>query len=819
MKEFNPENFISHIRQVDLHKERLSTHLIEVGNLCKQFSSKMALPLSGLAIGLLHDVGKYSSEFQHYIRSAAGLFGDDEKKKSQYQKGKIDHATAGGKVVREKLENHSESTILFEMLANCIISHHSKLHDCLSMSGESPFLNRLKNKVIPKNNIYSDQEFIEIFSEIDWEELCKELRTLIQSIDQAAKTNAKIRYFYYGMVTRFLFSCLIDADHTMAANFESSKKAALRTNKSPTLWNEIVKKFEEKLKEKHRGLNNKSSEKIDKIRQVIAKQCLAASTRAKGFFTLSAPTGGGKTLSSLRFALHHAKHHEGIERIIYVIPYTSIIEQNAQVAREYVGEEHLIEHHCNLSAAIDTERNKLLSENWDAPIIFTTMVQFLDSLFSGKTSDARRMHQLAKSLIIFDEIQTLPIKTVYLFNNAVNFLVKFAKSSIVLCTATQPLLHKTDHPASSLLYPLPLTSDNEIVFLDESSTTLHRTQILNECKNAGWTTDEIAHLTIKQCKLYGSTLVVVNTKDSAYELYKILASQQNVSLYYLTTNMCPIHRKDVLRTLQHELEKEKKSSPIVCISTQLIEAGVDINFGSVIRYLAGLDSIVQSAGRCNRHGLDKQLSPVIIVNPQEEKLTHLPEIQVAQDATERVLEEFRKNPEKYDNSLLSKKAIDKFYLYYFFQRTDRMSYPIEEPKTTLFDLLSTNKDVRNNAADFNKNLQVYMCHGFRTAGEKFRVIDTITISVIVPYGEGDPLIKEIASAFTSNKKIVNKQLLRRAQQYSVELFQNTFHKLRGDGIIHEAQEGTSLYYLDERYYSHIFGFTLKEIEKMQTLIP
>lgn len=819
MKEFNPEKFISHIRQVDVRfdKELLSTHLIKVGDLCKEFSSKMDLPLSGGVIGFLHDLGKYSSEFQYYIRGIVGLLGDNAKEKSQRQKGKINHATAGGKIAWEKLQNHSDSSIVFEILANCIISHHTGLHDYLGMNGDSPLLSNLKKGVIPETNIYSDQEFVDKFSQLDWKELCKELRTLVESIDQVSKNNNIIRHFYYGMVTRFLFSCLIDADHTTAANFESPEKAALRTSKESALWKHIAEKFEEKLKEKHGAATSKSSKEIQEIRKIISEQCRKASTKEKGFFTLSAPTGGGKTLSSLRFALHHAKHHTEIERIIYVIPYTSIIEQNAQVARECVGEEHLIEHHCNLSDAIDTERNKLLSENWDAPIIFTTMVQFLDSLFSGKTSDARRMHQLAKSVIIFDEIQTLPIKTVYLFNNAVNFLVKFAKSSVVLCTATQPLLHKTDHPTNFLTYPLPLTSDNEIVSLDESSTTLHRTQIIDECKNGGWTTDEIADITIEQCKLYGSTLVVVNTKDSAYQLYKTLNSQHSVSLYYLTTNMCPIHRKDVLQTLKNELRKEKKSSPIVCISTQLIEAGVDINFGSVIRYLAGLDSIVQSAGRCNRHGLAKQLSPVIIVNPKEEKLTHLRDIEEGQKATDRVLEEFRKNPDKYDNSLLSKKAIDQFYFYYFFKRKDKMYYPVKEPKTTLFDLLSTNKETKKNAADFNKNLEVCMCHGFRTAGQNFRVIDTITIPVIVPYREGDLLIKKIASAFTINKKIVDKQLLRRAQQYSVELFQNTFNELKQEGVIHEAQEGCGLYHLDKRYYSPIFGFTSQETEKMQTL--
>lgn len=822
MNKFNFKDFISHIRQSDFHKEKLFTHLLKVAKLCNLFSSKMNLPVSGFTLGLLHDLGKYSSSFQYYIHAIGGDLGDEEKKKAKSKKGKIDHSTAGGQILWEKAKTYNtNSTIIFEILANCIISHHTGLENFLCMNGESPFLNRLQKETLAKEERDSNQELMDILSYIDWENLYTELKVFIELIDRVtAAENKIIRHFYYGLLTRFLFSCLIDADHTTVANFENPKAIACRSttkDNDSALWSNLVKKFEKKLKEKSKLPFNKGSERVQKLREIISEQSLEASTRAKGLFTLSAPTGGGKTLSSLRFALHHALHHKQIERIIYVIPYTSIIEQNAEVAREYLGEEHIVEHHCNLSPDIDTERNKILSENWDAPIIFTTMVQFLDSLFSSKTSDARRMHQLAKSIIIFDEIQTLPIKTVYLFNNAVTFLIKFAEASIVLCTATQPLLHKTEQ------YSLPSTQDNEIVSIGESSTTLNRTRIINKCTNSGWTKDEIADLTAEQCKLYGSTLVIVNTKDSAYQLYKTLSSRKDITLYHLTTNMCPAHRKYVLQLLQDELRKVKKSSPIVCISTQLIEAGVDISFGSVIRYLAGLDSIVQAAGRCNRHGLDQEPSPVIIVNLQGEKLANLPDIEAAKNATDWVLDEFKVNPNKFDNNLLSKKALDQFYKYYFFKRKSQMSYPItiktcDDVATSLMDLLSTNVKTRKSAKDFEKDLELCMCHGFRTSGEHFCVIESCTVPVIVPYREGNQLINEISAAFTINKKIVDKKLLRRTQQYSVDLFQNTFNELKKKGIVCEMQDGIGLYRLREEYYSDIFGLSLKETEKMQTLI-
>lgn len=821
MKKLNFKDFISHIRRSDFHKEKLCNHLLKVAKLCNQFSSKMNLPVSGFTLGLLHDSGKYSTDFQYYIHAISGDLGDEEKKKAKSKKGKIDHSTAGGQILWEKAKIFNANfRIIFEILANCIISHHTGLEDFLCMNGESPFLNRLQKVTLSKENRDSNQELVHILSYIDWENLYTELKVFIELIDQITdKENKRIRYFYYGLFTRFLFSCLIDADRTVVANFENPKKNSYRNTTKENdsiLWSNLVKKFEKKLEEKNKLPFNKGSTKIQKLREIISKQSLTASTRAKGLFTLSAPTGGGKTLSSLRFALHHALHHKEIERIIYVIPHTSIIEQNAEVAREYLGKEHIVEHHCNLSPDIDTERNKILSENWDAPIIFTTMVQFLDSLFSCKTSDARRMHQLAKSIIIFDEIQTIPIKTVYLFNNAVTFLIKLAEASIVLCTATQPLLHKTER------YSLPLTQDNEILSIDESSTTFNRIRIINKCTNSGWTKDEIADLTVEQCKSCGSTLVIVNTKDSAYQLYKTLSSRKDITLYHLTTNMCPAHRKDVLHILQDELRKVKKTSPIVCISTQLIEAGVDISFGSVIRYLAGLDSIVQASGRCNRHGLQEP-APVIIVNLREEKLNNLPDIKAAKNATDRVLDEFKTNPKKFDNNLLSKKALDQFYNYYFFTRKSEMSYPItiknyDNVSTSLMDLLSINVKTRKSAEYFKKDLDLSMFHGFRTSGEHFCVIESSTIPVIVPYRKGgNQLINEISAAFTINKKIIDKKLLRRTHQYSVDLFQNIFNELKMKEIIWEMQDGIGLYCLKEEYYSDIFGLRLKEREKMQTL--
>ena len=252
-----------------------------------------------------------------------------------------------------------------------------------------------------------------------------------------------VAQFHLGLLVRFLFSALIDADRQDTADSEKPRTARHRQQGNYRTWPELIERFENE----YQKFETKSD--VDKIRKEVAAHCLDAAKRPKGLFTLTVPTGGGKTLASLRFALHHAEHHEkkdGIDRIIYVIPFTTIIDQNAQIVRKILEPTErpedagkiVLEHHSNIGADVQSWKEKLLTENWDAPVVYTTMVQLLEALFGSGTRGARRMHQLAKAVIVFDEIQTLPIKCVHLFNNAINFLVHHCGSTVVLCTATQP---------------------------------------------------------------------------------------------------------------------------------------------------------------------------------------------------------------------------------------------------------------------------------------------------------------------------------------------------------------------------------------------
>ncbi|GAC1381141.1 MAG: hypothetical protein NVS3B3_23580 [Aquirhabdus sp.] len=303
------------------------------------------------------------------------------------------------------------------------------------------------------------------------------------------------------------------------------------------------------------------------------------------------------------------------------------------------------------------------AENWDAPIVITTMVQFLETLFSGGTRGVRRLHQLANSVIVFDEIQTLPINCTHLFCNALNFLTTYTKTTAVLCTATQPLLGNLKHPKKGQLFLLPeneLVHDVELLFQQ-----LERVKIRNKVKIGGWSQDEITALAVKEFETKGSCLVIVNTKAWAQKLYEACAvSIDDEAIFHLSTSQCPAHRQVIFSKIKNRLDN---SLPVLCISTQLIEAGVDVDFASVIRFLAGLDSIAQAAGRCNRNG-KRGLSEVFVVNPDKEPIDTLVDIKVGQEKTRRILNDFA------EDELLSPAAMAQYFDYYFYQRADDMDY-------------------------------------------------------------------------------------------------------------------------------------------------
>ncbi|MFZ5764144.1 MAG: CRISPR-associated endonuclease Cas3'' [Thermodesulfobacteriota bacterium] len=797
--------FIAHCREADGKEQSVCEHLEDVSVICRCFAQKMDVPDVGELLGLLHDFGKYSKQFQSYIKSATGILNfdiDDEFVDAQTLRGKIDHSSAGAQWIWEKFRRYGpQGGLVGQILALCLASHHGGLIDCLKPEGKNGFIARMKKNVEKthlkecENNM--DVEVLRHLDALASPRLIQECSHRILNLVDP-KRNQTVTSFNIGFFARFLFSCLIDADRMNSADFENPDNQKLRQQKAVD-WQSAIKRFEN-----HLATLPVKSEKIDPIRRSISEKCKEKAAGAQGIYTFTVPTGGGKTFASMRYALHHAHQHQ-LDHIIYIIPYTSIIEQNAQAIREAIeveGDEYpwILEHHSNLEPERQTWRDKLIAENWDSPVIFTTMVQFLDALFSGGTRGARRMHQLARSVLIFDEIQTLPINCVHLFCNAINFLVSQAGTTVVLCTATQPLLDKLKAPDKG---QLNIPKENELVCnVAELFDQLRRVRIDTKgIRPQGWTESELADLAVGEFNEKGNCLAVVNTKDWAQRLYETCRSRvEKGSLFHLSTSLCPAHRKKILDQVRQRLDDEL---PVLCISTQLIEAGVDVDFASVIRFLAGLDSIAQAAGRCNRNGRLPQAT-VHVVNPQEEQIDMLHDIKEGRDKALRVFSE------KSGANLLDPDVMNLYFSYYFYSRSNEMVYPVSANQVGRQDsLLSLLSDNHLNVAG-TEPLQLRQ--SFSTAGKIFKAIDAPTEAVIVPYEEGKEIIAGLCAVPEPAKAY---QLLKRAQKFSVNVFPNIMRKLKEKRAIWPVQQGEEIYYLDERYYSQEFGLSTKEVSTMQ----
>ena len=824
IKKQNPP-YLAHHRESDGEDQSVKDHLLGVSSKSGVFASKISLEKQGELIGLLHDLGKYSKEFQDYLGSAIGKINPDEDDfvDAIGLKGKIDHSSAGAQHIWNALQGEvSEKNVVAQILSLCIASHHSGLIDCLTPDGEDNFSRRMakpeERSHLKEAEFSADKEIIRTAINIlEDENLITPLIEIIKEIHQHAKDKNTIFYFQVGLLVRFLFSCLIDADRLDTALFEFPKQTEQRQFGQYLGWETLIARLDRKL-------NSFSTEKeIDQIRADVSIHCSKNSERPKGLFTLTVPTGGGKTLSSLRFALHHAKKHR-MERIFYVIPYTSIIDQNAGEVREILEDSNtdekgsvVLEYHSNIIFENNKTqwREKLLAENWDAPVIFTTSVQFLECLFGGGTRNARRMHQLANSVIIFDEIQTLPIRTVHMFNNAINFLTEICGASVLLCTATQPLLGNVDAKKGCL----SISPSNELMEnMGKLFSDLKRVEILDKTKFSGeWSDEEIAGLANDAIGSSGSCLIIVNTKPKARAIYEQCKKQIFINnLYHLSTNMCAAHRWKILEEIKIKLGNQ----PVLCVSTQLIEAGVDIDFGSVIRSITGMDSIAQAAGRCNRHKKNS-LGRVYIINPESEKIEMLPDIAKGKDVSERIFREFKDDPVSFGSDLLSLEVMKRYYQYYFFDRKDEMSYAIGDNRgqaqDTLLNMLSENRFACGEYKRIHQGQvsPIQLRHSFMTANKIFEVIGAGTQGIVVPYGdEGKKIIADLCGAFDLEKDY---KLLKRAQRYTVNVFPRCLQKLIDADAIYEAQKNSGIFCLKNEYYSEDFGISGQIASKMETL--
>ncbi|MFZ5560006.1 MAG: CRISPR-associated helicase Cas3' [Pseudomonadota bacterium] len=819
---------VAHHRAADGEWQTLAEHLTGVAAWAKLFASKLGLGKLGELLGLLHDLGKYSQAFQTYLKSATGHLNPDEDEEwvdAGKLKGKVDHSSAGAQFAWQTLSqrNSPAARMVGQLVALCVASHHSGLIDCISPDGEDNFTRRM-SKGDEKTHLaealqVADAEIMSRCSQLlEDPELLIEVDLVLKRIEQHHQPRGEVLpgLQQFGLFVRFVFSCLIAGDRIDTALFENPQEARLRPLGTYARWSILIERLESHL------AAFPTRHPIDALRRDISQYCLHAALRAKGIYTLTVPTGGGKTLASLRFALHHAQERK-LDRIIYVIPFTSIIDQNAKVVRSILEpasepEETgriVLEHHSNLTPEFQTWREKMLCEDWDAPVIYTTMVQFLETLFGAGTRGARRMHQLANTVLVFDEVQTLPIRCVHLFNNAVNFLTEQCNSTVVLCTATQPLLHQVDPKKGAIR----LAADHELMpNVGELFEQLKRVDVRDMRKATGWTDAEVAELALDSLRRKGSCLVIVNTKAAAKNIFALVNTDLGEEVaYHLSTDMCPAHRKKVLSKVCARLQTQK---PTLCISTQLIEAGVDVDFQTVIRFLAGMDSIAQAAGRCNRNGRPDP-GAVYIVNPKEENLTMLPDIASGRGVTQRVLDDYGQVPDRYLHNLVGPELLKDYYRYYFFQRQQEMSYAISSKDLgfsgSLLELLSSNaQSVNAHKHRYNRSPDYLFRQPFMMASRIFKAIDSPTEGVVVPYGkEGKELINSFFSAGNGGP---NLSLLRKAQQYTVNVFPHVLKRLIEAGALTPVGSELRVYCLDPRHYSNHFGLTAEAVNPMEALI-
>lgn len=550
--------YLAHVRQDGevFIPHDLNDHLRGVAQRAEECARDFGSGDWAKVAGLWHDLGKYSAEFQRRIKSVSGY---DPEAHLEGPVGRVDHSTAGAQHALAQFNVHGR------ILAYLIAGHHAGLPDW--HTGETSGA-ALKGRLDDKSHLE---------------------RALNQQIPSEILTQPKPVSPLLGQAegfalwVRLLFSCLVDADFLDTEEFMDESKAVQRAD-MPAMP-DLLPRFSAYMEEKFADAPPTS---VNRVRAEVLRQCRDKAHKTPGLFSLTVPTGGGKTLSSLAFALEHAMCH-GQRRVIYAIPYTSIIEQTANIFRD-IFPDAVVEHHSNLDPDKETVKSRLATENWDAPLVVTTNVQFFESLFAAKTSRCRKLHNIVNSVVVLDEAQLLPPEFLQPILDVMNLLVRHYGVTIVLSTATQPALgtlQTFQRTIRGLDQVREIIDDPEALYRALERVTVELPKDLQQAQD--W--NDIA----QQVQRHPSVLVVVNSRADARELHRRMPK----GTMHLSALMCGEHRSRVIAGIKRRLLSREA---VRVVSTQLVEAGVDVDFPVVYRALAGLDSIAQAAGRCNREG-------------------------------------------------------------------------------------------------------------------------------------------------------------------------------------------------------------------------
>lgn len=689
-----------------------------VATLAESFASEFGFGKWGYAMGMLHDKGKEKIDFQNYIRKTSEYDVDVPSWNDKT------HAYVGALLAR-RLYKH-----LGDLIINQIAGHHTGLYDYDTLESE------IMTKEIPA----------EVSCDID---------TLSLPIEQLRNYGeSDINHLY-----RMLYSCLVDADFLDTERFMDYDSFNTRGNK--TSMNELEQLLQHELDK----FKNCEDTTVNKIRRKVQDECLKASSLPPGFFSLTVPTGGGKTISSIVWAVNHAMKN-GKERIIIAIPYTSIIVQTAAVLKNIFGEENVLEHHSNIDYENNTKLNyrlKLATENWDYPIIVTTNVQLFESMYSNKPSACRKLHNICNSILILDEVQTLPTDFLQPIVDALKCYQKNFGVSVLFTTASQPILSGVrKNPNGKMLNGI---EEGMIYPIIPEEFSLHKKleRVSLKFDDDVSNYDDIAN----RLTIHKVVLCIVNTRHDAVEIYKRLP-KEGLTLH-LSRLMYPLHISATLSIMKAALKE--KYPTIRVVSTQLIEAGVDIDFPVVYRQIAGLDSILQAAGRCNREGKieDGQLGESYVFSLTE---------QTAKGTIGKTIS-----------------AMEELLLY------DNLDFFSADAMYKYFNILYSNCDF--DKKEIQKEIYVGNSEGkckvnFQTIADKFKLIDDGGANtIIIENSENRKYLNEIKSGHFSYSTL--KQLMK----YSVSVSKWEFEKLKEDNIIIELCNNADIYIIsgDKNYSS------------------
>ncbi len=880
---------VAHIRG-DGKIQSLKEHCTNTAEYAQRVLDGIGLEKTAYLAGLLHDMGKAKQEFTQYLLAAA--------EGKEPVRGSVNHTFAAVHFLMDRWHQADEDEypeITAELVAAAVGSHHG-LFDCIDAQRNNGFLYRQSKENIGYEESL-ERYLLECASIEELDELFKEAVGEITAI--IGKLSAMLNPendecekefgFYTGILARLLTSAVIEGDRRDTAEFMDAVEFPVEEKDLEHFWKRLLVYMEGRLARlltsaviegdrrdtaefmdavefpvEEKDLEHfwkrllvymegrldqlPKRKPIDQARRDISDTCARAAYCQGGVYRLNVPTGGGKTLSALRYALTHAAVHRK-KRIIFTSPLLSILEQNAKVIRDYVGDDAIIlEHHSNVIQEKDgsenMERLDLWTQTWDAPIVITTLVQLLNTCFSGKTGAIRRFHSLCNSIIVIDEVQTVPGKLLTQFNLTVNFLSEICGATIVLCSATQPEFGKVNHPL--------LQEPQELVpWQEELWKPFRRTQIVNSGSKRKEEIPELVEQALVDCC---SLLVVCNTKRDAKYLFENLPDCRK---FYLSADMCTKHRRNTLNALKEALHQTEGQEKLVCISTQVIEAGVDISFQRVIRLLAGMDSVVQAAGRCNRHGERPDLAEVLVVDCTNEDLSYLPEIKMAKEASGSLLVAFSQNPEKFCQNLADNRAIAYYYQKLYGKMEGKYQDNILQEHGTMFDLLSANEtyaDANCESAErfflrqafrlageqgkYQDNIlqehgtmfdllsanetyadancesaeRFFLRQAFRLAGEQFRVFDEDTTELLVPYGAGSRIREQLLEQdrIYGEKDWGNiERLCREAREYCVSVYRHQWTNLQEQGAVTTLLNGR-IHVLSDGYYDEYAGFSPKK---------